>query len=80
MKQSTCKFCGEPIQWGKTRRGKWVPLDPYKTDLAALRDGEKLLVEGGKVLSKNYKNFMEAYEDQVEGFVLHFSSCEGQDR
>ena len=24
---SRCKRCGDPIQWVKTARGKWMPLD-----------------------------------------------------
>lgn len=29
MKDILCKYCGDPIRFKRTRKGKWTPVDQY---------------------------------------------------
>ena len=78
MNQGTCKSCGRPILWIKTRAGKSMPCDPKPINYRIKPDGNlKLVTPAGDVIS------CEAVEEPAEarsgGYMPHWSTCDAPD-
>lgn len=78
MNQGTCKSCGRPILWIKTRAGKSMPCDPKPINYRIKPGGGlKLVTPAGDVIS------CEAVKDPAEaqswGYTPHWSTCDAPD-
>lgn len=79
MSNETCKSCGRPILWIKTRAGKSMPCDAKQINyIIKPGGGTKLVTPAGDVIS------CEQAEDPAEaqgwGYAPHWASCPAADQ
>lgn len=79
MGSSTCKSCGKPIHWIRTRSGRSMPCDAKAVNYKANPKGStKLVTPAGDVVS------CDPVEDMAEatgwGYVPHWSTCNAPDK
>ena len=66
----TCKACGEPIRWIRTRAGKAMPVDEDSFAQHSLTDGVTVVTDAGDVLRGT-----PGRTELVYGYVSHWVSC-----
>jgi hypothetical protein len=71
MSNSTCRGCGQNIEWIKTSKGKNMPLDPDSYSWDDLADGDFAINSVGEVKKKT--NSYTPPEDTWR--ISHFSTC-----
>jgi hypothetical protein len=67
---STCRGCGEPIEFIVTRKGRRMPVDP-ELDTMALIPGRVVITPEGDVL----RGSEATTRMMVQGYVSHFATC-----
>jgi hypothetical protein len=71
---ATCKKCGARIRFIKTRRGKYMPVDPERVTVDDADTGTLLISDEGEVVRVGFE------ETEVQdGFVSHFATCPNAD-
>lgn len=78
MNIRTCKSCGKPILWIRTRSGRSMPCDTQPVNYRIKPGGSiKLVTPAGDVIS------CESVEDPAEatgwGYIPHWSTCNAPD-
>lgn len=68
---STCRSCGQQIDWVKTVHGKNMPVDGDYIPYDDADIGTVIITDGGNV----YKVAEGRSYPTVEGRVSHFSTC-----
>lgn len=68
--EATCRYCGAPILWQKTEKGKNIPLDPDAVTVEQNRDAKFMLEEGDDVAI-----FIPAAERIGKLYTVHFDTC-----
>lgn len=78
MSKGTCRSCGKPILWIRTRAGKSMPCDPKPINYK-IRPGSstKLVTPGGDVIS--CEPVSDPADGQGWGYVPHWSTCNAPD-
>ena len=71
---ATCKACGEPIRWIKTRAGKAMPVDEDSFAQHQLAEGVTIVTDAGDVLRGATDG-----TEQVYGYVPHWQTCQHAD-
>lgn len=66
----TCKSCGEPIKWLKTRAGKNMPVDEESLGHHTLGDGVMVVLDDGSVLRGTAGSTVSVY-----GYTAHWATC-----
>lgn len=73
---STCRSCGQVIDWVKTTKGKMMPVDPEYYHYNDLKPGDIIITDGGNTHTKregcSFTN--------LKGRISHFSSCKDADK
>jgi hypothetical protein len=72
MSDSTCRGCGQKIEWVKTNKGKNMPLDLTSYDWSEVKQGMFVINASGQVFKKSSDK-----EPSVPSLwrVSHFSTC-----
>ena len=66
-----CRFCGAPVIWVQTDKGKTMPIDPDPVEHGNLR-----LIPVGETGKVHYLKKGELEEDSPEPrYVSHFATC-----
>lgn len=68
---STCRSCGQVIDWIKTDKGKNMPLDPEYVCWDEADDGTVIVDDSGHVLTVNSLQRC----PNVRGRISHFATC-----
>ena len=66
-----CRSCHANIEWGKTKAGKNMPVDPDYFDINEAEKGDKLITDEGEVIVFNPDVKYESQQVRVS----HFSIC-----
>mgnify|MGYP001025061655 FL=1 len=79
MNIRTCKSCGKPILWIRTRSGRSMPCDALPVNYRTKPGGStKLVTPAGDVIS------CEPVDDPAEatgwGYTPHWSTCDAPDK
>lgn len=70
---TTCNWCGAPVRWELTTKGKRIPLDAEPSRSADA--GNFVLSDrGAEYVSDDVRRQMAACGDPV--YVAHFATCE----
>lgn len=80
MGQPTCKSCKAPIRWGRTDRGKGVPLDPEPVsdgNLLLDPDGGMVMLDGDPVAELPVRHLHKGEEPGPAAvrYRSHFATC-----
>jgi len=67
---STCRLCGEPIEWVRTARGRAMPVDADSFGLHQLCHGMTVVTETGTVLRGGRQTRV-----TVQGYIPHWATC-----
>lgn len=67
---ATCKYCGEPIEFVETVKGKRMPVDPESLGTHQLVAGVTVVTEGGVVLRGEHHPGVSAV-----GYTPHWATC-----
>ena len=77
MGQATCRACGAPILWIKTRAGKSMPCDAKPQSYVESPGGpQKIVTTAGDVISCN---LVEVHQSNKRGYVPHWATCPNAD-
>ena len=72
---NTCRACGAPVKWIKTKNGKAMPCNPEKIAFLPEKSGDKVFIlENGEV-TKGSTDGMSTHE----GYISHFATCPAAD-
>lgn len=79
MNNGTCKSCGRPILWIKTRAGKSMPCDAKQINYIIKPGGStKLVTPAGDVIS--CEPAQDPTAAQGYGYTPHWSTCDAPDK
>lgn len=79
MNIGTCKSCGKPILWIKTRAGKPMPCDTRPINYRIKPGGNtKLVTPAGDVIT--CESVQDPAEAQSWGYAPHWSTCNATDK
>ena len=76
MITSRCKYCGEPIYWLKTEKGRMMPVNtvPYSV-MEDRRSLGRYVLKNGKVVCAI--RYAPGTQGTVIGYTPHFATCKG---
>jgi len=76
---TTCRGCGKPIAFIKTKNGKSIPVDPEPVKFIPSNDYDKFVQADGTVqtgMRARSEDFNEASQGILEeGYVSHWATC-----
>ena len=72
---ATCRACGEPIEFIKTRKGKRMPVDP-EIETLPLAPGITVVTAEGDVL----RGSSATQNTKATGYTPHWDTCQFADR
>lgn len=79
MNTGTCRSCGKPIVWIRTRAGKSMPCDAQPVNYRIKPRGDtKLVTLAGDVIS--CEPVKDPAEAQGWGYTPHWSTCNAPDK
>ena len=77
MNQGTCKACGAPILWIRTRAGKSMPCDVKPLSYVESQGApQKIVTAAGDVLSCE---LVEEHKTNKRGYLPHWATCPNAD-
>ena len=65
-----CRYCGDPLIFIKSLRGRMIPCDP-ELSTHTLAPGVVIVTPEGQVL----RGTRETAETSVQGYTSHFATC-----
>lgn len=76
MPDSTCRSCGAPIKWIKTKAGKFIPCDDEPLKWEDLKSGDRVVGETGEVVQHDgsQRNTHQRF------YFSHFATCPDADK
>lgn len=66
-----CRGCEQRIEWVRLTSGKNHPVDPDYVDYDEACDGDKLVTDGGNIITVD----CEMSRPNVKGRISHFATC-----
>lgn len=72
--KGTCESCRSPIVWGRTAKGKPVPLDPDKVSIIEAAKGPVQILDATGRHHRG-EEAGDTAEEVVVGHVSHFATC-----
>lgn len=79
MKEGKCSFCGKPIIWLLSTKGKMTPCNPDMTlyfSSKRVRGSDKIVTKNGEIMQCSYTppDDMDAVQAGM-GYVPHWLTC-----
>jgi hypothetical protein len=70
----TCKYCGSPVRWVKTRKKKNMPIDDEPSSAG------RFVIESGDEKPTRVRYLPSGEEYDGERFTSHFDTCDHPQR
>lgn len=72
---SNCRSCDAKIEFVKTKKGNWMPVDPEYIEYNEAEEGDVLITDEGNLYTVDCsKDF-----PSVRGRISHFATCPNAD-
>lgn len=73
---SVCRSCGAPIEWLKTKAGKFIPCDQPALKWDDCKEGDKLIGETGEIVTHDGR----PRNTHQRFYISHFATCPDADK
>jgi hypothetical protein len=70
---ANCRSCGAIIKFIKTKKGKWMPVDPELLTAEDVELGDVIVTDSGEVTKVTEKTGI------ALGYISHFATCPNAD-